>query len=278
MGVRCRFEVVSVYSPHQAGRRARLRRQNQGGSVTKGAKIAIGCGIAFAAVVVVVVVALFAGAWWVKGKVGDIAGDFAGREAKITALNEKANANAFIPPADGIIAEPRLVKFLDARRRVFAVYEKHRDDLERRAKKEEASFGDAAKLIGILSEVRLAQAEALADIGMSEPEYRFVAETVYKTAVGAEIDKQTGGKSASEAMKDTSDQFTKEMEKLAEQEDMPEEARAQAREALEKAKAGADEAKEQAAALDVPKANIELFRKHEAEIKKYAMTGLEMLL
>ncbi len=96
--------------------------------------------------------------------------------------------------------------------------------------------------------------------------------------VSAEIAKQTGGKSASEVMKDTSEQFTKEMEKLAEQEDMPEEARAQAREALEKAKAGTHEAQEQAAAFDIPKANIELFRKHEDEIKKYAMTGLEMLL
>ena len=242
--------------------------------MTKGAKIAIGCGIAFVAVVVLVVVVLFAGAWWVRGKVGD----FAGREAKITALNEKANANAFTPPADGVIAEARLLKFLDARRRVFAVYEKYRDDLESRSKKGEADFSDAAKIVGVLSEVRLAQAEALADLGMSEAEYRFMVESIYKTAVGAEIAKQTGGKSASEAMKDTSDQFTKEMEKLAEQEDMPEEARAQAREALEKAKAGTDEAQAQAAALDVPKANIELFKKHEAEIKKYAMTGLEMLL
>jgi hypothetical protein len=242
--------------------------------VTKGAKIAIGCGIAFVAVVVVVVVALFAGAWWVKGKVGD----FAGRESKITALNDKANANAFTAPTDGVIAEARLAKFLDVRRRVFAVYEKHRDEFERRAKREAADFSDAAKLVGILSEVRLAQAEALADAGMSGAEYRFLVESVYKTAVGAEIANQTGGKSASEAMKDTSDQFTKEMEKLAEQEGIPEEARAQAREALEKAKTGTHEAQAQAAAFDVPKANIELFRKHEAEIKKYAMTGLEMLL
>jgi hypothetical protein len=27
-------------------------------------------------------------------------------------------------------------------------------------------------------------------------------------------------------------------------------------------------------ALDVPKANVELFRRHEAEIKKYAMNAL----
>jgi hypothetical protein len=31
------------------------------------------------------------------------------------------------------------------------------------------------------------------------------------------------------------------------------------------------------AALDAPKANIELFRKHEADIKKYTMHGLELV-
>jgi hypothetical protein len=29
--------------------------------------------------------------------------------------------------------------------------------------------------------------------------------------------------------------------------------------------------------LAVPRANVELFRKHEADIKKYAMTGLAMI-
>ena len=29
-------------------------------------------------------------------------------------------------------------------------------------------------------------------------------------------------------------------------------------------------------AVEVPKANLELFKKHEAEIKTYAMSGLEM--
>jgi hypothetical protein len=30
-------------------------------------------------------------------------------------------------------------------------------------------------------------------------------------------------------------------------------------------------------ALDVPRANVELFRKHEADIKKYAMHGLAFI-
>ena len=37
---------------------------------------------------------------------------------------------------------------------------------------------------------------------------------------------------------------------------------------------GLDEA---AKAMDVPRANVELFRKYETDIKKYAMTGLEFI-
>jgi hypothetical protein len=43
---------------------------------------------------------------------------------------------------------------------------------------------------------------------------------------------------------------------------------------VRKAEEAMDEASRTAKALDVPKANIELFRKYEADIKKYAMHGL----
>ena len=52
-------------------------------------------------------------------------------------------------------------------------------------------------------------------------------------------------------------------------------------EALEKGskdlKDQAEEAREAAQSLDVPAANVELFRRHEAELKKYAMSGLEWI-
>jgi hypothetical protein len=39
----------------------------------------------------------------------------------------------------------------------------------------------------------------------------------------------------------------------------------------------AKQQREQAKQLDVPKQNIDLFRKYEADIKKYAMSGLEWI-
>jgi hypothetical protein len=42
-------------------------------------------------------------------------------------------------------------------------------------------------------------------------------------------------------------------------------------------KSQAAQAREAARQMDVPPENIELFRRYEAEIKKYAMSGLELI-
>jgi hypothetical protein len=60
-------------------------------------------------------------------------------------------------------------------------------------------------------------------------------------------------------------------------EGLSEEQKKQIEEATRQAEAGRAEAVQQAQSLDVPKANLELFKRHEADIKKYAMGGLEWL-
>jgi hypothetical protein len=190
-----------------------------------GTKVAIGCGIAAVVGGVVLAVAVFTGLWWAKGK----AEQFTGHETKIEELKKRANAVPFTEPADGVVREDRLVKFLDIRRRVFDVYAKHKDELEALNKKKQTGLGDLARGLGVLGEVRMAQAQALADVGMSEDEYRFMVQQVYKTLWASEAAKASPG---------------------------PE--------------GGAS-----APTLEVPPANIALFRKYETEIKQYAMGGLE---
>jgi hypothetical protein len=180
-----------------------------------GAKVAIGCGIAALVGMVAVAVALFGGIWWVKGKTEQ----FAVTETRIEELKKQANGVPFVEPSDGVVREDRLVKFLDVRRRVFDVYSRHRDELEAIDKKKKADLGDLRRGLGAFNEARLAQAQALADVGMSENEYRFMVEQVYKTLPASE-----GAKPA-----------------------------------------------------DIPPANIALFRKYEADIKQYAMGGLEWI-
>jgi hypothetical protein len=267
--------------------------------VSTGAKIAIGCAVAFVVGVIGVAAVVFGGLWWAKGKVDQVTAT----EHRIDELKKQANAVPFEAPADGVLREDRLVKFIDIRRRVFTVYEKHKDELEAMNKKEKADFSDVTKGLSVLSEVRTAQAQALADVGMSENEYRFFVEQVYKTLWAAEVAKQTGGKSVSEAAGEAYDKAADELEKTRQAAEAgasreipkdaaltPEQRKAleDQREAAKKGiadmekgladmrKQGA-EARENAKSLDAPPANIALFRKYEADIKKYAMGGLEWL-
>jgi hypothetical protein len=176
---------------------------------------------------IVAMVALGGLAFWAKGK----AEQFTGEQNRIAELQRKANANHFTAPADGVIAEDRLLKFLDARKRVYAVYEAHKAELDALGEKKQADFGDVRKGFNLINELRLAQAQGLADVGMSEDENRFLVEQVYKSMWASEAAKSATDKSASPATLDVA----------------------------------------------VPAANIALFRKHEADIKKYAMSGLEWI-
>ncbi len=238
-----------------------------------GAKIAIGCVVAVAVVGIIVVAVVVGGAYWVKGKAEQVAAD----QKQIEEFQREADANAFVRPPDGRIQESQLLKFLEVRKAVFAVYQKHEKDLEARKQKQNVELGDFKKVYNVINEIRLAQARAQADRGISSEEYRFLVEQVYKSAWAFEMTKATGGKTVSEAASEASDQAAREMERQAEESGMPEEARKAMREAAEKLRKGSEGIEEQTRSLDVPRENIELFRKYESEIKKYAMTGLEAI-
>lgn len=246
--------------------------------MSTGAKIAIGCAVVVVLGGIAALVAVGGAVWWAKGKVEDVAQQVTGDQEQIEALKERANANSFVRPEDGVLLEPRLLKFLQVRRSVFGVYEKHKDDLESRGQKTQPDLGDLTKGLSVFGEIRLVQAKALADAGMSEDEYRYMVETVYKTLWAAAVSGASDGQSVSEA---TAEGMDKAAEALAESqkalEGAPPEVREQMKGLIEQMHKSAAEATEQAQALDVPPVNIELFRKYEGEIKKYAMGGLELL-
>jgi hypothetical protein len=257
--------------------------------VTTGVKVAIGCAVVAIIGMMVVVVALGGAAWWAKGKVEEVTGG----QDRIEELQQAANKNHFDRPADGLIAEARLQKFLDVRRRVYDVYKKYEKDLEARGKKQQADFGDVSAAFGMINEIRLVQAQAQADVGMSDDEYRFMVEQIYKTMWASEVAKNTGGKSVSEAAGAMYEQAAQAMAKAAEDARRAEQrARSQGNEAAEEAaedsqekveegaealRKQADEARQSAREMDVPPANIALFQKYEAQIKQYAMSGLEWI-
>ncbi len=239
------------------------------------AKVGIGCGVALLLGMTAGIVMFIGGAYWVKGKVEKVAGD----EKKIEALKQQAaQAAPFTRPADGVIQEARLVKFIEIRKSVYAVYEKHKSEIDAVGKRDKANMSDVMSAFSWIAEIRRTQAEAQAASGMGDDEYRFMVEQVYKSAWAAEIAKSTGGKTASEATGEAMEQMAQALKQAETQmQDATAEQKAQMKEALAQARDSAASAEKSAEALDVPKANLELFRKYEADIKKYSMNGLELL-
>ena len=260
--------------------------------MTTGAKIAIGCGIAVVVAGIAAVVTIGMGAYWIKGKVEQTAGDLSKRTQELETYQKKANANPFTRPADGVIQEPRLLKFLEVRKGVHAVYEMHRAEFEGMKDKKEASLSDVMTVGGILLEARIALVKSLAEVGMNEEEYHFIVQSVYHSAWAAASQAESGHQQpadvADQGLKayreqSRADKSRAGVEKVLDAaskaglEGVP---KAPSEEDMKKMEEAADEmineAQKGADLMRVPQANIDLFRKHEAEIKKYAMEGLAL--
>jgi hypothetical protein len=243
-----------------------------------GAKIAIGCGCVVLLGAAAVVGVLGAGAWWAKGKIQEAS---VGLD-KMTAVTEEieryekqANANAYTAPADGVIPEARFLKFIDTRKQVYGVYERHETELRELQEKADRPDGKltltelwsaGGSLAEMAGAIRLAQMKGLAAAGMSEEEYRAIQFAVYQSAWASEAESESGklpAEAVSESMSEAAKQVQDAMRSGVEGR--------QLQEGIEKLGKGAGEA------LYVPRANVELFRKHRADIKKYAMHGLAFL-
>jgi hypothetical protein len=237
-----------------------------------GMKVAIGCGIAAVFAGIVAIVAVIGGAYWVKGKVEGVADE----QKKIEDLQRQASAHGFERPADGVVSEAQLQRFLGVRKAVHGVYERYREELEGSGR--EADLRQVGKAFSMINEIRLAQAQALVDQRMSEDEYRYLVEAVYKSAWAAAITKDTG-KSVSEMAGDAARQSQEALRaaiqqaREAGQEEMARQLEQQLGQALGQEQQWADTARQ----LDVPQANLDLFSRYQDEIQKYSMGGLELI-
>jgi hypothetical protein len=257
-----------------------------------GAKIAIGCGclLLLGAVAAVGVVGM--GAWWAKDKITEATGGLgtlAAKAEEIERWERQANAHSYTAPADGVIPEDRFVRFLDTRKRVHSVYERYEADIRGLQKKAETAgdkltpsdlFAAGGKLAEVFGAIRLEQMKALAELGMSEGEYRDIQVAVYKSAWASDAEKESGrmpaeavSESLSEAAKGLDEAARASLE-AAQKEGVPG-ARSVSPEDVAKLQQEMTRLGEEAGrVLAVPKANVQLFRKYEADIKKYAMHGL----
>jgi hypothetical protein len=239
-----------------------------------GAKIALGCGIAFVAVGVIGVVGMVAATYWAKQKVVGKLEQLQGDQKQIDTFLKQARSNPFTPPTDGVITESQLVKFLDVRKRVFPIYSKYGQQLEEldKHKSQGPGFRGVTTLMNAFNELRLAQAQAMAEVGLSPNEYVYLVGAVYKTYYAAALSKSSGGKTWSQVAGEASKALDASRPSPGEGDaasEATEEAQRQLRDA-------ARQMQDAAKSLDVPPANLALFQKYDAEIQKYVMPGLEV--
>ena len=260
-----------------------------------GTKIAAGCGCIVLLGTAVVIGVLGAGAWWAKGKIDEVSTGVDAMTAEseeIERFEKLANAHAYTPRPDGVIGEDRLLKFLEVRRQVHGVYQRYESELREIEKKAQSSNdkltlkdlwtagGSLARMAG---EIRLAQMKALAAAGMSESEYRDIQVAVYKSAWASGAETKSGQLPA-EAIEESMAEAAKHAERAvrsgaeaARREGIPGASRIGEEDARKLEQGMRQLGEEAGEALHVPRANVELFRKHEAELRKYAMSGLAFI-
>ena len=257
----------------------------------KGMKIAIGCGCVILLAAIAATAILGWGAWWAKAKLHQAKAGVERMTAQTQEMEryeKQANANPYTPPADGVIAEPRFLKFIEVRKEVYAVYERYEAQLRELQKKSESAtdkltlsevWSAGGTLAEMASAIRLAQMKGLAAAGMRESEYRDIQVAVYKSAWASESETSSGqlpAEAVSEKTTEASKQVREAME-AARKQGVPG-ATSMSDEDARKLQAEMEQAGKSASeALHVPRANVELFRRHQAEIKKYAMNGLAFL-
>jgi len=256
-----------------------------------GAKILAGCGCLAIVAGIALAAGLGLGLFWLKDKATDVAGGLESITAtsdEIERWEEKANAHPYERPEDGVIPESRLTTFLGVRREVHEVYLTHKADLEElreRTKENGETLSPTevltlgSRAVQMFGDLRLAQVQALAESGMSEQEYYAIQTAVYVAAGASKTEAETGRVPAevmSEAAQQIQDAIRIALE-TAQQQGLPGADRVSESDVKELEEGLERMGTSGAEALTVPPENLELFRKHQDEIEKYAMHGLTFL-
>ncbi len=235
-------------------------------------KIALGC-LAICVIGAFVFVAGLVGlGFWAKNKIEEVAGG----GPVVEEARRTANAVPFTRPPDGVIDEARLGRFIEVRASVHTVYEKYKGEIESRMTRmkegQSFDFGDISTGLTFMGELQKAETLALAKHQMSEAEYSFIAGEVYKS-MWADMG---GAEGTRKAIKEASKTARGAVEAMKRAEGLPPQAREAMATASAEIAAGASDVEVQVADLITAPENVKLFKKYEADLKKYAMPGLKV--
>lgn len=250
-----------------------------------------GCGCLAIGGAAVLVAGLTLGTWWLRDQAIDLSDGLEGlvvRNHEIETWEQKANAHPYEPPQGGIVPEDRLLTFIGVRRQVHQVYVDYEPQLLQLLEQAEgrAPAPSASELLSLgvratemYDAVRLAQVKALAEGGMSDREYTAIRNAVYLAAGAARAEAEMGRLPA-EAVSQATERLRATLRAAldrARREGLPGTGRVSDEELDRIDEALAQAGTEGRETLSVPVENVQLFRRHEAELEKYAMHGLAVL-
>jgi hypothetical protein len=191
-------------------------------------------------------------------------------------------AHPFTAPADGVITEDQLNRFLSVRKAVYAVYKQHEPEIQS-VQKGPGSVSDVWKGMEFVNDLRMAQINELVNQEMSPDEYKFIAVMVYTGWIGKMAKEGLKGeKSYEDAANKAIQKQIDDLDKQLQDPNTSEETKKQLqplRDTLEsQKKVLTPELKELDEGLQkIPQQNMDLFAKHKEDIEKYSMGGLDML-
>ena len=260
-----------------------------------GAKIAIGCGCVVLLGAAAVIGVLGAGAWWAKGKVDEATGGIARMTAvteEIERFEKQANANSYTAPADGVIPEPRFLKFMDTRKQVLRGLRALRGSAARAAEEGGAARREAEPQRALVGR-RVPRRDGRChppgadegprrgrderggvpghpvrglQVGLGLRGRERVGQAARRSRRGVDVGGGQAAAGGAARRRGGGEAAGRPRCRPGQRE-----GRREAQEGMARLGDSAGEA------LYVPKANVELFRRHQADIKKYAMHGLAFI-
>lgn len=248
-------------------------------------KVLVGVGIGCGALLLIAIVALVAGGYWVKSKMGgavEVAQEMKSQQKEIESLDAKY---PFQAPPEGEalkLSEGRLKQYLAVRASVapiFKSFELKAKDFEKKNKKEK-SLGAALEAVGMgtemIREVRAKYLEQLEAQQMAPTEFHGITGAIYSAHLGRGMAQVQKGQR--EALQRTIEALDKQLSEKS----LPEEQR----EALSEQRAAMEEqlaelppeGEELTPELAVHEANAALLDKYKLQIEKEANPGLDVFL
>lgn len=254
--------------------------------MSKGVKVLlIGClSVIVISAIVLGVGTYFATSWFKKKTetLGNLVGTENSEYGK--KLSELKKDYPFTPPSDNVITDDELTRYLSVRKSVFDVYKKHKEEIDKLSKQSNPDWSGAMNSLGILNDVHMAKVDSLQENHLGPDEYEYLTKMIYSTWAAATTKDALKDKSLKQLGSDT---LKSQIEGLDKQINDPkanpevkkqlQAVRDQLQKQLDELQTNPEYSKPDEALNSIPQQNIDLFKKHEEEIKKYSLAGLEML-